>query len=86
MFYVYFLKSKKDDDLYLGSTNDLKRRFEEHNKGKVESTKHRKPFEIVYYEAYKNENDARIRERNLKFGRNALLQLKRRIAKSLKLN
>ena len=62
MFYVYILRSKRDHDLYLGSTNDLRRRFEEHNKGKVYSTKLRTPFELIYYEAYKAEKDARERE------------------------
>lgn len=84
MFYVYILKSSKDDDLYFGSTNDLKRRFTEHNSGKVFSTKHRIPFELIYYEAYKAEKDARSREQNLKLRANALNQLKRRIYESLK--
>ena len=83
MFYVYLIKSKKDRDLYTGSTNDLKRRLLEHNKGLNLSTKHRGPFELVYYEAYKSEEDARIREHNLKLRANALNQLKRRTSKSL---
>lgn len=52
MYYTYILKSKKDSQFYLGSTKDLKKRFKEHNDGKVYSTKYRKPFELVYYEAY----------------------------------
>lgn len=84
MFYVYVLKSKKDGMLYTGSTNDLKRRVMEHNKGLVDSTKQRRPFELVYYEAYKSEKDARSREHNLKLRANALNQLKRRIKESLK--
>jgi len=86
MFYVYILRSKKDLLLYVGSTNDLKKRFEEHNKGKNFSTKSRAPFEIIYYEAYKSEEDARHREHNLKLRANALSQLKRRIVYSLKAN
>ena len=86
MYYVYIIKSKVDEDLYFGSTNDLRKRFAEHNSGKVFSTKHRKPFELVYYEAYKAEKDARNREHNLKLRANALNQLKRRISKSLKTN
>lgn len=84
MFYVYVLKSKKDGMLYTGSTNDLKRRVMEHNKGLVDSTKQRRPFELAYYEAYKSEKDARSREHNLKLRANALNQLKRRIKESLK--
>jgi len=83
MYYVYILKSKKDNKLYTGSTNDLRRRFKEHNTGKVKSTKYRVPFELIYYEAYKAEKDARDREHNLKLRANALSQLKRRIKISL---
>jgi putative endonuclease len=84
MFYVYILKSKKDSNLYIGSTNDLKRRFKEHNDGKVYSTKARRPFEIVYYEAYKIEADARKREANLKLRSQAFTQLRKRIENSIK--
>ena len=86
MFYVYLIKSKKDGKLYNGSTNDLKRRILEHNQGSNRSTKYRGPFELVYYEAYKSEEDARARERNLKLRANALGQLKCRIVKSLEIN
>lgn len=54
MYYVYILKSKKDNKHYIGSTHDLKRRFNEHQLGKVESTKSRRPLLIEYYEAYRN--------------------------------
>lgn len=86
MFYVYVLRSKVDGNLYTGSTTDLKKRFEEHNHGKVVSTRLRKPLELVYYEAYASEKDARQREYNLKLRANALGQLKRRIYHSLKSN
>jgi len=80
---VYILKSIKDNLLYTGSTNDLKNRFKLHNEGKVFSTKNRIPFELIYYEAYKSEKDARVREKNLKLRANAFSQLKRRIKLSL---
>jgi len=79
MYYVYLLKSKVDHNNYIGSTNDLKKRFMEHNLGKIYSTKNRKPFEIIYYEAYKSEKDARMREHNLKLRSKAYTQLKQRI-------
>jgi len=66
MFFVYMLKSRIDESLYIGYTSDLKRRFKEHTDGKNVSTKHKKPFELIYYEAYKSEGDARYRESNLK--------------------
>lgn len=84
MFYVYVLKSSQDEELYIGSTNDLKRRFKEHQNGESFSTKLRRPFELIYYEAYKNEKDARLREHSLKFRGNARRFLKERMKESLK--
>jgi len=83
MLYVYLLKSKKDNNLYIGSTNDLEKRIAEHNEGKVFSTKPRRPFELIYYEAYKSEKDAHHREKNLKLYSRAYAQLKKRITESL---
>ena len=68
MYFTYVLRSKKDSQLYTGSTNDLKRRLSEHNSAKVSSTKNRCPFELIYYEACMNEQDARTREKYLKTG------------------
>lgn len=68
MFYVYVLQSLKDDKLYTGYSNNLKRRFEEHNSGKVSITKNRKPFKLIYYEAYQNQQDATEREKYFKSG------------------
>jgi len=83
MFYVYVLQSKKDHTLYIGSTNDLKRRWLEHNTGGVKSTKSKKPLNLVYYEAYYAEDDAKRRERSLKLRGQALAHLQNRISKSL---
>ncbi len=68
IFYEYILRSIKDKDLYVGCTNDLKKRFLLHNDGKVSSTKNRKPFEIIHYEAFLNQQDAFAREQWLKTG------------------
>jgi putative endonuclease len=78
MFYTYVLKSKKDGKLYIGFSSNLKRRLEEHQKGLVEITKNRRPFELVYYEACCKKEKAVEREKALKmgFGRS---YLKRRI-------
>ena len=84
MFYVYLLKSQKDSNMYIGSTNDLDRRINEHNSGKVSSTKNRFPFDLIYYEAYKAEGDARNREKQLKLRSKAYSQLKKRIEESIK--
>lgn len=86
MFFVYILKSKKDDDWYIGYTKDLKRRLEEHNHGDSKSTKYRKPFSLIYYEAYISEADAKKREDNLKLRARALAQLKKRLVNTLNIN
>lgn len=83
MYYLYVLKSLKDGNLYLGSTNNLQRRLLEHNSGRSQSTKNRRPFELRYYEAYFEEESVRKRETSLKKDGRALAQLKIRINKSL---
>ena len=47
-------------------TGDLRRRFEEHNKGRVDSTKNKLSAKIILYEAYLLKSDARRREKYLK--------------------
>jgi putative endonuclease len=84
MFYVYILKSKTDGNCYIGSAKDLRERLKKHNSGKVFLTKARKPFDLIYYEAYKAEKDARKREHNLKLRSKAHTQLRKRIIESLK--
>lgn len=86
MYYVYILRSLKDNNLYIGSTKDLKRRLEEHNAGKSFSTKSRRPFVLIYYEAYRAEKDARKREHNLKLRKRAYTQLCIRLENTLKNN
>jgi putative endonuclease len=56
----------KDENFYTGLTNNLKLRFEQHNKGLVESTKDRRPFKVIYYEACLDQDDATRREKYLK--------------------
>lgn len=65
-FYTYVLLSLKDSNNYIGYTNDLRRRIEEHNLGKNFSTKFRRPFKLIYYEACLNKEDALKREDYLK--------------------
>ncbi len=66
MYYVYVLRSEKDNNLYIGSTSDLKRRLREHNSGKVASTKNRLPFKLLFYEAYETKLIGEKREKYLK--------------------
>lgn len=77
MYCLCGLRSKTDSELYIGSTNDLRRRLTEHNVGKVVSTKARVLLELVYYEACRAERDARIRESRLKSRGQARVQQKK---------
>ena len=72
--YVYVIISKKDNELYIGCTKDLKERLKLHNAKKVDSTKKRVPLALIYYEAYINPIDAFNREKYMKtrYGRNYL--------------
>lgn len=73
-YYVYVLFSHKDHKLYTGYSTNLKQRIHDHYHGKVRATKDRLPLELIHYEAYRNDHDARARERFLKsgFGRGQL--------------
>ncbi|MCP4582493.1 MAG: GIY-YIG nuclease family protein [candidate division Zixibacteria bacterium] len=66
MYYVYVLYSKKDGKLYIGQTEDIDRRVNAHNAGKVKSTKHRRPLILVHSEKYSTRTEAIERERELK--------------------
>lgn len=68
MYYTYILQSKKDRRWYTGCTKDLRKRFDEHQKGLSYSTKGRGPFECIYYEACLDRGDASAREKYLKSG------------------
>ena len=65
MFYTYVLYSLKDSKLYIGYTQNLKLRIEQHNKGNVSSTKNRLPLKLIYFEACINQTDALKREKYL---------------------
>ena len=77
-YYTYVLKSRKDGRFYIGWSEDLRLRVEQHNKGQVEATRERRPLELIYYEACLSREEAIKREKSLKtgFGRK---YLKRRI-------
>ena len=66
--YVYILESQKDNGWYTGYTSDLKKRLSEHQNGYTHSTKYRRPWKLIYYEACLSEADAIAREKYLKSG------------------
>ncbi|MBU2579066.1 GIY-YIG nuclease family protein [Patescibacteria group bacterium] len=84
MYYFYLLQSTaKPKEIYTGSTNDLKYRINEHNQGKVFSTKRYFPWKLIYYEAYLSEKDARLREQKFKKHGKGNQELKKRLKNSL---
>ncbi|HCM43986.1 TPA: excinuclease ABC subunit C [Candidatus Kaiserbacteria bacterium] len=84
MYYVYALCSAKDKNLYIGRTDNLRRRLAEHNNGKSFATAPRKPFILVYYESYMTGEDAEKREYSLKLRGQARKHLLTRLTASLR--
>jgi len=80
MHYVHLPLSQKDGDFYIGYTSDLRRRLNEHSNGKNSSTKSRRPFKLIYYEAHLSKMDTLRRERYFKTtaGRSTLRQMLRK--------
>ena len=66
MYYVYVMLSGADGGFYTGATGDLKHRVKEHSEGLVETTRDRRPLELVYYEGCNSRKDACRREKYLK--------------------
>ena len=68
MEYVYVLISEKDKEFYTGLSNNLQKRFKQHNKGLVRSTKARTPFVLFHVEEFRTRKEAAGREKFLKSG------------------
>ena len=77
MYYVYILKSEKDNSFYIGWTIDIRKRIKRHNTGRTRYTKTRAPWVLVYKEEYKEKAEAIKREKQLKRFKN------RRVIESL---
>ncbi len=84
MWYVYILKSRKSDWTYIGSSGSLRKRLQDHNAGKVQSTKNYSPFDLEAYVGVKTEQQARELEKYFKTGSGRAV-LKKRILQSTKL-
>jgi len=69
MYFVYVLRSLKNGYRYIGQTNNLKRRLEEHNLGMTKSIKFQLPFILEYKEEFKTRVEAIRREKFLKSGK-----------------
>lgn len=68
VYYVYILLSEVDGKLYIGQTSNLRVRFKRHKLGYVSATKNRRPLNLIYYESYLSDKDAKKREIFLKGG------------------
>jgi len=66
MYFVYILRSKRDNHKYIGVTKNLENRLLQHNSSQVESTKHRRPLEVVGYRVFDTIYEALIHERKYK--------------------
>lgn len=83
MFYVYILNNPKVRKLYIGYTSDLRRRLKEHKSGRVRTTRvFGTDVELIYYEAYKNKEDAEEREKSFKKSGSVYNGLVKRIKRS----
>ncbi len=69
MFYVYILRSAKDGKRYVGMTENLERRMNEHESGRVKSTKNRRPLKQIHTETYSTKQEAEAREKFYKTGK-----------------
>lgn len=65
MYYVYLLKLS-NNDFYVGSTQDVKARFEKHQLGEVPHTSKFRPIELVWYSLFKSKKRALTFEKYLK--------------------
>ena len=79
MYYIYILSNGTNSTVYIGVSNDLRRRIKEHRQGEDNSfTKRYHVYKLVYFEEYSNVNDAIAREKQLKCWRrekkNALIE------------
>lgn len=66
MYYVYILKSVAFGKYYVGCTDNIIRRLQEHNSGASKYTRTFKPWKLVFQEEYKNLSEARKREKQIK--------------------
>ncbi|HCO93767.1 MAG TPA: endonuclease [Phycisphaerales bacterium] len=85
LYYVYILQSLKTSKLYIGHTDNLARRFEEHNTGRGgKYTRQNGPWKLVHSENHPNRSSAANRERYLKSTRGS--QEKKKLASTVKRN
>ncbi|MEX2033064.1 MAG: GIY-YIG nuclease family protein [Candidatus Colwellbacteria bacterium] len=67
-YYVYAIRSSKDDRIYVGLSEHPDKRLDQHNKGKTPSTKPWRPWVIIYQKFVGSRPEARKEEKRLKSG------------------
>ena len=65
-YYVYIIRSDRDESYYVGSTQDIEARLTRHNQGRSRYTRNRGPWVVVYFEEYSRRADAVKREKAIK--------------------
>ena len=65
-FFVYILQSKKDLSFYIGQTNEITTRLENHNEGGSKYTSSKIPWDLVYFEGYDTRTESVRREKEIK--------------------
>ncbi len=68
MYFVYILQSEGDKGLYVGSTENVKQRVDEHNSGKAKYSRSKRPYALKWFCAFPNKKQALAFERYLKQG------------------
>jgi putative endonuclease len=68
-YYVYALYNHVKNFIYIGYSENLQQRVNQHNNGDSKSTKTYRPLTLIHYEAYRSMKDAKRRERYLKTNR-----------------
>ena len=68
VYYVYAISSLSVNYIYIGISNNVERRLEEHNKGYNRTTKPYRPFKLIYIEKFETREEARVKEKYLKGG------------------
>jgi putative endonuclease len=66
LFFVYIIRSERLQRFYVGSTENLERRLQEHNAGKSKSTRAGVPWDLVRVEEFATRSEAMLQERKIK--------------------
>ena len=63
MYYVYIILNESKTRTYTGVTDNVERRLDEHNIGKVKSSSPYRPYKVIHTESFRTLSEARRKER-----------------------